>query len=199
MKSQKQVWNNLAEEWFKLKNNPIKRVLEFLENQSGKILDFGSGAGRHMIKIKKGKMYLLDFSKEMINFAKQKAQKEKIPCELIISPLNKIPFKNNFFDSAIFTSSLHCIKGEKNREKIIKELWRVLKPNAKIIVTVYNKDSKQFKNSPKEKYIKWKNKEERYYYIFNEKEIHNLFEKIKFKIIKSWEPKRSIEFIAQKI
>jgi len=199
MKSQKKVWNNLAEEWNKEKQNPIKRVVSFLSKQQGNVLDFGSGAGRHLTKIKNGKMYLIDFSKEMIELAKKKSKIKKISTKLFVADMTKLPFKNNFFDSAICTSSLHCIKGKSNKEKAVKELFRVLKSKAQVIVTVYNKDSKQFKTSPKEKFLRWKNKEMRYYYIFNEKEIHELFEECGFKIIKTWEPKRSIEFIAEKI
>jgi ubiquinone/menaquinone biosynthesis C-methylase UbiE len=198
MKSQKLVWNNLAGEWYKLKSNPIKRVLGFLKKQHGKILDLGSGAGRHLAKIKNGKMYFVDFSEKMINLAKKKAEIEKIPAEFFVYDMARLPFENNFFDAAIMTSSLHCIKGKNKRKKAVSELFRVLKPKAKVIVTVYNKNSEQFKNSPKEKYIRWKNKEIRYYYIFDEKEIHKLFEKAGFRVIKKWQPKRSIEFIAEK-
>lgn len=198
MKSQKQVWNNLAEEWYNLKNNPIKRVLKFLENQRGNVLDLGSGAGRHLIKIKDGEMYLVDFSGEMINLAREKAIKKNIPAKFFVSDMTKRLFRDNFFDAAIMTSSLHCVKGKRKREKAVMELFRILKPKAKVLVTAYNKNSEQFKNSLKEKYIGWKDKEIRYYYIFDEKEIHKLFEKVGFKIVKKWEPKRSIEFIAEK-
>ena len=197
-KSQKQVWENLASDWNKLKQYPIKQVNEFLQKQSGKILDLGSGAGRHLIKIKNSKMYLVDFSKKMIDYAKQKSKEKNIPAKFNIAEMFDLPYKDNFFDAAILVSSLHCIESKQKREKVIKELYRVLKEKAQVIVTVYNKDSEQFKNSSKEKYIKWKNKEIRYYYIFDEKEIHNLFEKNKFKIIKKFPLKRSIEFIAEK-
>ncbi|MAG10886.1 hypothetical protein CMI44_01070 [Candidatus Pacearchaeota archaeon] len=198
MQSQKQVWNNLACDWYELKNNPIKRVLAFLAKQEGNVLDLGSGAGRHLTKIKNGKMYLVDFSKGMIKFAKEKSKHKKIPAKFYVTDITTLPFKNNFFDAAICTSSLHCIPKKSDREKTIKELYRTINPRAQVYVALYNKDSKQFKNAPKEKFIRWKNKETRYYYIFDEKEAHQLFEKQSFKIIKKFIPKRSIEFIAEK-
>jgi len=193
MKSQKQVWNNLAQEWYALKNNPLKNVINFLSKQQGKVLDLGSGAGRHLTKIKNGKMYLVDFSEKMIKLAKQK----KIPAKFFVAPMTKLPFKNNFFDAGICTSALHCLQKEE-REKAVQELHRVLKPKAKTYITLYNKNSEQFKNSPKEKFIRWKDKEIRYYYIFDEQEAHELFKKYGFKIVKKFTPKRSIEFIAEK-
>ncbi|MCX6747114.1 MAG: hypothetical protein NTU63_03205 [Candidatus Pacearchaeota archaeon] len=80
----------------------------------------------------------------------------------------------------------------------MKELFRVLKPKAEIEIAVWNKNSKKFKNSPKERYVKWRDKGERYYYLFDEEEIHNLFKKEGFKIKKKFKPQRNIIFIAQK-
>jgi len=60
--NQKQVWNNIAEEWHEFKKLPAESSIEFLKKQKGNVLDFGSGSGRHLMKIKDGKMHLLDFS-----------------------------------------------------------------------------------------------------------------------------------------
>jgi len=199
MKTQKQTWNNLAGDWYELKNNPIKNVMIFLSKQQGKILDLGSGAGRHLTKIKNGKMYLVDFSDEMIKFARKKAAQKNIPAKFFVAEISELPFENNFFDSAIAISSIHCEKNSTKREKAVKELYRVLKPKAKSYITFYNKDSKQFRNSGKEKFIRWKNKETRYYYIFDEEEAHELFKKSGFKIIKTFDKIRSIEFIVEKL
>ena len=221
--NQKQVWSAIAQEWHKFKTKPAEHTLEFLKNKTGNILDLGSGSGRHLqkigsdnnssapkalmggkgwesrTKIKNGKMYLVDFSEQMIKLAKGKAKKNKIKAEFFVSNLTNLPFQDNFFDSAITIASLHCVKGVKNREKTIKELFRVLKPNAQAEIAVWNKNSKKFKNSPKERYVKWRDKGARYYYLFNEKEIHDLFKKAGFKIISKETPRRNIIFVVEKI
>ena len=197
--TQKQVWNNIAEEWYEFKINPSEKVLDFLKGKGGKILDLGCGAGRHLKKIKDGKMYLVDFSKNMIKLAKKRAKEKRIEAEFSIADLNtKLPFQNNFFDSAIAIAVFHCIKGEKNREMAVKELFRVLKPKAKVLVAVWNKNSKKFSNAKKERYVKWREKGERYYYLFDAEEIYNLFRNIGFKIFKKYNPERNIIFVAQK-
>ena len=198
MKSQEKIWNNIAKEWNEFKNHPPAYTIEFLKNQTGKVLDLGSGSGRNLIKIKKGKMYLLDFSKEMIKFAKKRAEKEKIPSEFFVSNLTKLPFENNFFDSAICISALHCIEGEKNREKVVKELFRVLKKDSQTEIGVWNFNSKRFKNSKKEKMINWRDKGKRYYYLFDEDEVHNLFRKVGFKIISTHNSEMMINFVVEK-
>jgi len=197
--TQQQVWNNIAEEWHEFKKIPAESTIEFLKKQSGKVLDFGSGSGRNLIKIKKGKMYLLDFSEKMIELAKSKAKKENIEAEFAVSSMTKTPYENNFFDSAICISSLHCLN-KSEQKKAVKELYRILKPKAQILVGVWNKDSKRLKrHKGKETMIKWNEKGERYYYLFDEKEVHELFEKENFKIISTNNSEMMIRFICEKI
>lgn len=197
--NQQQVWDNIAKEWHEFKKLPAESTIEFLKKQKGKVLDFGSGSGRHLVKIKSGKMYLLDFSEKMIELAKQKAKKENIDAEFAVSSMTKTPYENNFFDSAICISALHCLT-KSEQKKAVKELYRVLKPKAQIFIGVWNKDSKRLKrHKGKETLIKWNDKGERYYYLFNEKEVHDLFEKQGFKIISTNNSEMMIRFTAEKI
>lgn len=196
--NQKKVWNNIAEEWYEFKTTPALHVKEFLKGKKGKILDLGSGAGRHLQKIPRGKMYLVDFSEKMIKFAKERAKEKKVDAEFFVSDLTKLPFEDNFFDAAIFVAVLHCIEGEKNREKAIKELYRVLKPKAQVDVAVWNKNCKKFRNGKKERFAKWRDKGTRYYYLFDAEEIYKLFEKVGFRIVSKEEPERNIVFVAEK-
>lgn len=196
--NQREVWNKIAPEWYKFKKKPAEHVSEFLKLKAGKVLDFGSGAGRHLTKIKNGKMYLVDFSEKMLKLAEKKAKQKNIPAKFIQSDLNKLPFPDDYFDSAIAISSIHCIETPKARLKAIQELFRVLKPKSEALIGVWNKNSKRFKNSKKEKYVKWRDKGARYYYLFDEKEIHELFKKAGFKIVKKLNTEMMINFIAVK-
>lgn len=197
--NQQQIWNNIAGEWYEFKTNPAKHTLNFLKNKTGKILDLGSGAGRHLVKIKNGEMYLVDFSKEMIKLAEEKAKEKNIKAKFFVSPMTKLPFENEFFDYAICISALHCIKGKTNREKAVKELFRVLKPKAKAEIGVWNFNSKRFNQKKgKEKLIGWRDKGKRYYYLYDEKEIHDLFKKIGFKILSTNNSEMMINFVVEK-
>jgi ubiquinone/menaquinone biosynthesis C-methylase UbiE len=196
--NQHQVWNNIAEEWHKFKKLPAESAVEFLKKQKGNVLDFGSGSGRHLMKIKNGKMFLLDFSENMIKLAKKKAKTEKIPAEFTVSSMTKTPYENNFFDSAICISALHCLT-KSEQKKAVKELFRILKAKAQVFIGVWNKDSKRLKrHKGKETLIKWNDKGERYYYLFEEKEIHDLFKKQGFKIISVCNSEMMIRFVAEK-
>ena len=197
--NQKEIWNKIAPEWHEYKKKSSKLSQEFLSNQTGNVLDLGSGSGRHLTKIKNGKMYLVDFSEEMIKLAKKKARRIKINAEFKTANMNNLPFKKDFFDSAISISAMHCTPKSQHK-KIIKELHRVLKPNAKALIGIWNKESKRFKKyKDKERLIGWTDKGQRYYYLFNEKEIHDLFKKQGFKIISTHNSELMVNFIAQKI
>ncbi len=182
--NQKRAWDNVAEEWFKFKNKPKKEVIDFLNKQKGRVLDLGCGSGRNLIKNKDIEFYLVDFSKEMVNFAKKNIKKQKVNVNTFICEADNLPFKDNFFNAVICISVLHCISGKKSRERVLREIYRVLKPGKKMFISVWNKDTKRFKNSPKQRYVRWRDKGKRYYYLYNESELIKLLEETGFKIIK---------------
>lgn len=197
--NQEQVWDDIAQEWHEFKQIPAEKSKEFLKKCSGNILDLGSGSGRYLMKIKKSKLYLVDFSQKMLDLAKQKAEKQKIKAEFIKADLTKLPFENNFFDYALSISALHCIKGQTKRKKSLKELYRVLKPKAKACIGVWNENSKRFnKKKGKELLIGWRDKGKRYYYLHNEQEIHKMFQDAGFKILSTHNSEMMINFIVEK-
>ena len=198
MNQQQKVWNAIAPEWHEFKKIPSELSKNFLKKCSGKVLDLGSGSGRHLTKIKNGEMYLVDFSNEMLKLAKEKAEKNKIKAEFIQADLTNLPFTNDFFDYGISISALHCLK-PKEHKKAIKELYRVMKPNSKTLIGVWNFNSKRFNQKKgKEKLIRWQDKGQRYYYLFEENEIHNLFKKTGFKIISTHNSEMMINFVVTK-
>ena len=182
--SQEEVWDNIADPWKKFRAKPIQEAIDFLKTKKGKIIDLGCGSGRNFFKNSNLKIYGVDFSQKMLDHSKKHAEKEKIDVELIKSPVNNLPFKDNFFDSAIFIATLHCLETKEKRKKSLEELYRVLKPGKEVLITVWDKDQKKFKNKPKENYIVWQNKGKRYYYLYEKQELIHLLEKIGFEIIK---------------
>lgn len=142
--------------------------------------------------------YVVDFSKEMIALAKKRAKKLGIKAKFYVNDLEKMPFTDNFFDVGIFVAVLQCIPGEEKRKKVVEELFRVMKPNGEMFVSVWNKDSSWFRNKPKEKFIDWRDKGKRYYYLYDEKEIHDLFKEIGFKIKRKFIPEKNISFVVEK-
>ncbi|MBU0894683.1 MAG: class I SAM-dependent methyltransferase [Nanoarchaeota archaeon] len=196
--NQQQVWNKITPEWNKFRTIPFPETIGFLKKQKGKILDLGSGSGRHLIKLKNGKMYEVDFSKEMIKLAKIKASKQKIPAEFFISESENLPFQKNFFDAGICTSLMQCIDTQNKRNKTIQELFRVLKPGSKALISTWDKNSSRYKNKPKKATMKWRNKGTRTIYFYDEQELKDKLKKVGFKIKTKIPNKFNIIFVVEK-
>lgn len=237
MNSQKEIWDKIAPQWNVFRQKPKQEVLNFLEDKKGKILDLGCGSGRHLIPKKDSTFYEVDFSEQMIKFAREKAEKlrqedknkvngfdnsvshsggrvgegggfrigqQKLVkdfAEFFVADSSKLPFKDNFFDSAIYIAALHCIPSEKQRKDSLKELFRVLKKNSTALITVWSKNHIKLINHPKNATIVWKKQSEklqRYYYLYDKDELEELLKKVGFKVLNYKEDNKSIEFVVEK-
>ena len=97
--NQQEIWNQILPEWDEYRKSPAEHTIEFLKT-SGQVLGFGKWKWKTSCKNKRRKMYLLDFSKEMLKFAKKKKKNqknEKINADLKQAKLWEIPYENEFF------------------------------------------------------------------------------------------------------
>ena len=198
--NQEKVWNSIAPFWDMYKKDGFgsrDKLIESFVKSSDNILDLGCGTGRNFIK--NGKWYGVDFSENMLEFA----GKKEIAIELKKSNLWDIPYEDEFFDKVICIAALHCVEFARNRNKTIKEIYRVLKKNGRVIITVWNKDSKRWKNKPKEKLVSWSlgdKKAKRFYYLYGFEELKSDLEKVGFRVLKHSHPlARNIVFMLEKV
>ncbi len=180
--NQEKVWDFIAESWDEYRQKPLKQVEEFLAGKRrGKILDLGCGSGRNWVK--GFSWYGVDFSEEMVKLARKKDY-----VKVIKSEAYELPFKDNWFDYALYVATLHCIEDKELREKSLAELTRVLKPRGKALISVWDKKAEKFKDFEDVAYLSWgergsKKKVKRYYYLYEKTEFLRLLRKY-FKIIK---------------
>lgn len=96
------------------------------------ILDAACGTGKYTVKLHKAgaKVIGLDFSKEMLEIAK-----EKIPeVEFVLHNISrKLPFKSSCFDKITCGQTLKHIR---NLKPVLREFNRVLKKRGKLIFSV---------------------------------------------------------------
>ena len=136
---QKQVWNSIAESWYNFRHWPIRIAKKLSKEwQPGKILDIGCGNSRNLLPFYQNNFtcYGIDFSENVIELAKKYISKHEMKVNLKIANAENLPYKNNFFDYCLSLAVLHHVK---NKEKAIQEIYRVLKPNGKAIICVWNK------------------------------------------------------------
>lgn len=102
------------------------------------VLDLGSGAGIDAIlaakKVgRKGKVIGVDMTKEMIERARENANKKNIKnVEFLLGEIENLPVNDNSVDT-IITNCVINLTPDKN--KTFKEAYRVLKPGGKIYLS----------------------------------------------------------------
>ena len=113
-------------------------------NKTDNILDIGCGGGRTTFSLKEmGYNHLigLDLSNKLISFARKYAKKLNIGLSFIEGDASSLSFKDASFDICIFSyNGLMSIPNKKIRYKVMKEVYRILKPNGKFIFTTHDRD-----------------------------------------------------------
>lgn len=111
----------------------LETICQELEIKPGeKILEAGCGTGNLALKIKEGgaKVIGLDNCKEALDIYRKKDP----TAELVLADLTeKLPFPDNHFDKIASNNTIYTLPKEKQLE-IMKEFYRVLKPNGKIVL-----------------------------------------------------------------
>jgi len=127
---------------------PYQELLEMIYDEldikpGEKILEAGCGTGNLALKIKeKGAEVIgLDNCKEALEIYQQKDPEAK----LILADLaQKLPFSDNYFDKIASNNTLYAIPKEKQLDTL-KELYRILKPGGRIVVSNPKKEGKPVK------------------------------------------------------
>ena len=127
--------------------NP-NQVLNQIELKSSMIVaDFGSGSGGWVIplakKMEHGKIYALDILEESLSAlkAKLKMQKASLPIETMKADIEKkTPLSVNRCDLILMTNLLFQVE---DIEAVFKEADRTLRPDGKILVVDWKKESPQ--------------------------------------------------------
>ena len=117
---------------------PYQELLTELEkeldlNQEDVVLDVGSGTGNLMMRLKGKckKIVGLDFSDAGIKIHKAKdPSAEVIFCDIT----QKIPFSDNYFSKVVSNNVIYTLDSD-NQKKVISEIYRVLKPGGKFVVS----------------------------------------------------------------
>ncbi len=114
----------------------IKYLLKYCRiAEKDKVLEVGCGSGYIMNIISKGELYGIDFSKTAITWAKQKLKNKLNIKHLSVQPGEHTNFPDNYFD-VVYCSEV--IEHVANPEKIFDEIYRISKPDARVIFTFPN-------------------------------------------------------------
>ncbi len=199
--TQRKVWNNIAKLWGEYRQKIPPEVKNFVKKTNGKLLDLGCGTGRNFWRVRGQELYGIDFSKEMIKLSKENAKNKRIDAKFSVMEAEILKFKDNFFEGILCWAVLHCIESKERRMKVLKEIYRVLKPGGETLISSWGSNSPRLKNKEKECFIPWSvkdnTKEMRYTYIYDMNEFLDDLSEAGFKIERSWED-RNVNAIVSK-
>ena len=187
----KDVFNEIAPSWYNFRHwSRFPTELEALAKrwQKGKLLNVGCAHGPDFLPFRQGfELYGVDFSSEMLKFARKYSQKFDFSVKLKLADARELPYPDETFDWAISVGAYHHIKGGEH-EAALNELKRVLKPGSEAFITVWNGGQPKFWFRGKELKVPWRKRGKtlyRYYYLFSYNELERLAKRAGFEVIKS--------------
>lgn len=161
----------------------VNEFLNTLEDNSI-VLDLGCGNGRNM-QHNNLNFIGIDNCKNFIDICKEKN------LNVINSNILTIPLQEQIADAIICIAVFHHLSTEENRLNALLEMKRLIKPNGKILLSVWSFEQPKKINRTFNEYgnniVLWNNNQgkiyERYYYIFKIDEILELFKLAKLNVI----------------
>jgi ubiquinone/menaquinone biosynthesis C-methylase UbiE len=196
----KDIFDQIASSWYNFRHWSIfPSELGALAQrwQKGKLLNLGCGHGPDFLPFRQGfELYGVDFSTEMLKFARKYSTKFGFAVELTLADVRHLPYPDATFDWAISVATYHHIKGREEQQAALNELRRVLKPGGEAFITVWNRWQPRFWFKPREMAVPWRKRGKtlyRYYYLFSYPELERLVKKAGFEVLKSF-PEASYRF-----
>ena len=157
------------------------RVVNFTKAKRGsKILDVATGTGQQAFAFaKKGyEVVGIDISEAMLNVAKKKNKYKNAKFE--VADAANLPFADNSFDVSSISFALHDMPLS-IRERVLREMVRVTKPQGIIVIADYNLPENKISKFLIYHFVALYEAE--YYKTFIKSDLELLFHKNRIKII----------------
>jgi len=173
-----------------LKNNPFHysiatRIrnsffIKYLNpNSNDKILEVGCGVGYFCELLNKygAKVWGIDISSDSIDYCKN-----NIDGEFSIGDAESLAFEDKYFEKLLCTEVLEHVKNDK---KALKEMYRVLKPNGCLVMTIPTQDGVFGATIKNIMHVHGEGPGKHEREGYSKKEIVELFESVGFKVNKT--------------
>lgn len=179
----KNVYNDIATEFDTSRVRVWPHVSNFLSSlvTNSSVLDIGCGNGKNMLFRNDLQCKGIDLSNKLVNICKEKK------LDVIEADMTCIPFQDNSFDAIITVASYHHLSNDEDRQKALNEMYRIVKPNGHILITVWAMEQptdSSFNFTKNDELVKWKSVKtgkiyERYYHIYSKNALINEIQKLK--------------------
>ena len=197
-RSVRKVFDEIAESYAYTRLKPWSIVLKPINSKTKIFGDMGCGPGQNiqliLETVEKIRVIGVDVSRRMLIIASKRLKKRKLygRVDLVEADLEFLPFRSNVFHGLAYIASIHHLPSSKARFRAVLEAKRVLKPNGKIVITVWALFQKRFlkeilkkailkivgkEESIRDFSIPWRHKGRtylRYYHLFTLRELKSL-------------------------
>jgi len=141
------VFNEIAESYSHLRHRPWRKVIHELISrippEGGKVIvDIGAGSGRHSIALAKlgFEVIPIDISFNMLKKLVRRSKRERVEARthVIVCDMCNISMRDSVSTGIIAVASIHHIPSKAGRVKAVKEMYRIARSNAPIVITVWS-------------------------------------------------------------
>lgn len=142
-------WENANQStWLKPTDDVYYLANKWSESGFKKVLDLGSGLGRHSVFFAKQgfEVSAIDISDYGVNYLKEWADKENLDIDVRVGDMVSLPYEDNSFDCVFVYHAISHTDSE-GIKKIISEIERVLKKGGEIYTSMCSKESWDYKES----------------------------------------------------
>ena len=185
MEESTKTWDRIFNQSGKIFTQPhpdLPSLIPLLQERKAKrILDLGSGSGRHVVYLSgQGfSVFGIDISPIGMDMARQWLREEGLTADLRIQDITqKLPYEAEFFDALFSIQVIHHATVA-TIQKIIREIERVLKREGFIFITVpkLKNQGKEFEEIEPNTFIPKDGREKGLpHHYFTPEELHVLFE-----------------------
>ncbi|MFW9924550.1 MAG: class I SAM-dependent methyltransferase, partial [Candidatus Thorarchaeota archaeon] len=160
-----EVYDIIAESFDQKRKYPWQEVVEFINKitPAEKVLDLGCGNGRHMKMVLENNIESvgIDISYRILSIARLNELKDipKSLFDLLNADTTFLPIKNSAFDRILMIAVFHHLQDTDQRIFALKEIFRLLKNNGKLLISCWLRTHPRFTKSDLVGYVSKGNKE----------------------------------------
>jgi len=185
-----ETWDRIADSFTTTRTKPWQQCTTFIDHLSptSTVADLGCGNGRHTIPSAQHckAVIALDLSHKLLCHAQQRSQQTSLTNILYLhADVVHLPLKDHSLDAILFIASLHNIKGREKRTFALKEIYRVLTPEGRALISVWSRWQDRYRRyflrqlwNSKQEFgdieIPWKHHQlnvSRFYHLYSKREF----------------------------
>ncbi|MHA1148900.1 MAG: class I SAM-dependent methyltransferase [Promethearchaeota archaeon] len=179
------IYDGFALDYHHKRRNPWAPFIEILDQLNslgyvfkGLIVDLGCANGRHfkIIKNNENRIIGIDNSLQFLHISlsliKKTFELESQYPSLIQADIKRLPIREDIIDNIYSIATIHHISTNLARIKVMEEIKFIVKPKGHILISLWRKWQKRFKNYFIKDLFKRRRFCKNYYTVQNERELY---------------------------